>query len=876
MIKHRKIHVYVLSFIMPIIILGLVYLKFGMYPFGNHTLLICDLNGQYADFYSAYYDILTEGKSLLYSWQAGLGLNFLGIFAYYLASPFSLLIVFFAKKQLTEALLLITLLKTGTSGLTFSLYGKSVLKAPPVPLLLCSVLYALASYSVVYSFNLMWLDGVVLLPLILLGTEKILQKNKALFLILSLMLSFIANFYVAYMTGIFSFLYFSAAFFSKHTFKELRLFGRKLLAFCSSALLAAGCAAILLVPAYYALKNGNGGADLSSFQWKINFKLLDLLSKTQLGAYDTLKNEGLPNIYCGLLPLLILPLYFFNQKIPRRERIIYLSLLGLLIFSFNLSGLDLLWHGFDSPNWFPYRYSFVFSFLLLFLTLKQFNQLKYSDLPGIAKSAAAWIILIMIVQKINYPHLPDYLLTTGIFLLGIYSLLLAGLLRSAKTQKKILLYALTGLVLLESSLNTWSLIKGMDREFRYTTKEEYTQTLSKMKALIPEIPAMSENFYRLDRIGGRTYNDPLNLGYNGVAHFSSMSNMGMIKSLRQLGFLSTAADKSVDFAGSTPITESLLGIKYVISGHDKELGYLKVLDKGELSLYENKYVLPIGFLVSSCLLALDPSKDDNPFRLQNTLLNLALGHSENTYFNDFNDYFLPLSIKKVKLTNAAITYEKGQETVGKTAGNQTGSMEFILINPRGQQVYACFQTINNPVRIFVNEEEIKDYLPVYNKRIVDLGFHPRNKELSIKLSFDESFTLSRKYFYGLSEKNLAKALAPLKKGVLENVYVTDTTVRGNVAVDDNSLLFTSIPFDPGWTVYVDGRKTSSVFKIGNAFLGVELPLGKHDIFFTFQPQGLRLGMAISGISLLLLLGFMIKGRVWRRPYTISPFPTDTH
>lgn len=854
----KSVALYLLAFLIPFSILSLVYLKHGMYPFGEKTILLCDMSGQYVDFYSTYYEILTQGKSILYSWHAGMGLNFLGIFAYYLSSPFSLLIIFFEKQHLTEALLLITLLKIGASGFTFVLYAQYTFKSSKTVILPFSILYALMSYAVVYSFNLMWLDGVIFLPLVLLGTEKILRENKSLFFVFSLISIFLANFYIAYMVGIFSFLYFLTTFFAEHSFKEIRLFARKLLVFGFSALLAAGCAAVLLIPTFYALRNGQGGPDLSLFTWKINFKLFDLLSKAQLGAYDTLKYQGLPNIYCGLLPLILLPLYLANKKIPVKEKILFSSLLGFLIFSFNFSNLDIMWHAFDKPDWFPNRYSFVFSFLLIFLALKGLENLQSSDPPDLIKISVFWIVLIIILQKIKYTYLSDKLLMISIFLLALYTLLLGGFLK-LKPRKNILLLSLTGFILLESTLNTWYLVQRMDGEYSYVTKQEYGQTLTKLEPLITEIQTKDPNFYRLDRIGGRTFNDPMNLNYNGITHFSSMSNSEMYNSLRQLGFLTTAGYKSVNFAGSTPLTESLLGIKYVISAKNKGLGYKEIINKGEFKAYKNLHALPLAFLVDKALLELDTSKDNNPFRLQNKLLNLALGLSPKS---DSPDYFLPLTLKQTKLTNATISKEKEKEIIRRSNASWEGSVEFTLINPQAQQVYACFQTIDNDVQLFLNEEEIKGYLPVYNKRIVDLGFHPDNKELRIKLSFrNQGFTLAEKYFYGLSEPNLNRALIPLKDKILENVQVTDTSVQGKVRVREKAktLLFTSIPYDPGWQVLVDGQNASTR-KIADAFLGVELKEGQHEISFLFRPKGLRLGLIISGISLVIFVFLIVEDR----------------
>jgi len=853
---------YCCSFFVPLLVLFFTYCQLGIGPAGEKTILICDLSGQYVDFYSTYQQILSERKSLLYSWQAGLGLNFLGLFSYYLASPFSLLILLADQESLPESLLLITLLKIGCCGLSFAIAAKKMFKLSNGLIFIGSLLYALCSYNIAYSFNLMWLDGVIILPLLILGVEKILRERNCLLYLFSLIYILLANFYIGYMVALFSFLYFLVSSFSAYAWPQIKLFLPKLLLLAGSALLAAGCVAIILIPTFFALQNGQGGPSLSLWKWTINFDLLDLLSKSPLGAYDTLKYQGLPNIYCGLLPLILSSLYFLNGSISFKERLGFAALTGFIIMSFALGALNLAWHGFDSPDWFPFRYSFVLSFLLLFLAAKGISQLDRLPTGTIVKTGALWALVMLILQKMDYPYLRNRALIIGAFLFILYSLLLAGLAGSKKDKiRKAIVALLIVLALAESTLNCRYLIKGLDQEFAYVSKEKYQQVLPGIKAVINEIHSQDQTFYRLDRIGGRTYNDPMNLNYRGLTHFSSLAYADLNKTLRQLGFLCTAGYKSINFAGSTPLTESLLAIKYVISAEQKGLGYTKIADGPVYDGYRNIYALPIAFLTDESLLSWDSTKDNNPFRLQNSFFNLAQGNKEKI------DYFRPLEVIGIKLTNATMTTEPAngftREIYSKKDPDLKGEVEYTLLNPESQQVYACFNTINDDgCRIFVDGQEIKGYLPLYNKRIIDLGFHPENKEIKVKITFSSSgFSLKQKYFYGLSEANLAQALTPLHLEKIEDLAVTDTSVQGKVSVKDKKLLFTSVPYDPGWRVFVDGRETVPSV-IDNVFIGIRLEEGIHHIALHFRPKGFYAGAVLSMLSFLLVI--LLIGRRLRR------------
>jgi len=842
--------IYLLAFLSPALILMLAYFLNGIYLFGPKTVLISDLNGQYIDFYSAYYEILHGRQSLLYSWQAGLGLNFLGLLAYYLASPFSFFIVLWPKQYLPEALLVIILLKVGAAGLTFAFFARNKFKVSGLPLVFFAASYALMAYCVVYTFNLMWLDGVVFLPLVLHGTEQLLKKGRYLFLTGSLIITFLANYYISFMVGLFCLLYFLAGYFSGYSRFNLKLFGAKLAKFLFSALLAACCSAFLLWPTYLALKHSYGSLDLSIFRWGINFALFDLLGKTQIGAYDTLRYAGLPNIYCGLLTLLLVPLYFLNNRIPVREKLIYLGLLAFLILSMNFTNLNFMWHAFDRPNGFPYRYSFVFSFLLLFLAVKSFCYLEHVNRANIFKVFAAWLLLIGLLQKLEYGFLSDKLLMSGLILLLIYSFLLSWRLQTTEGfRKKAVTALLACFLLLELTVNTGYLLRQMDKEFQYKTRQQYAGTLEEMQEIVNAIQAQDQSFYRMDRIGGRSFNDPLNLNYAGVAHFSSMSDPDLFMFLRQMGFLATSSFKALNFAGSTPVTESLLAVKYVISGKDKGLGYSEIINNGHWSGFQNNYALPLGFLVNKAILEFDHTKDNNPFRLQDIFVNLALGRTEET---GFQTYFTRIPLQSTKLTNARIiNADNGRETIEIIDKNQTAAIEFTVINPVAQQVYACFNTVNNEIKLFLNDEQLTGYLPVYNKRIIDLGFHPAGQQLKIKLVFaEQGFAMPEKYFYGLTETKLAEALKPLHNAVPQDIRADGTTVniRVNVQDGERNLLFTSIPYDPGWQAFVDGRSVP-LLKIANVFIGLELTEGQHEVLLKFQPQGLLSGLVVSGIGL---------------------------
>ena len=150
-----------LAFIMPAAVFLLILLRYRIVPFGNTTLLFSDLDSQYIEFMAEYRRILTGGGSFFYSWHAGIGMNFIALTAYYLASPFNFMLVLFPENQLLLAVSLITALKLGCAGAAFAyclrVSDSAGKRAEP----LFASFYALSGWALGYAFNLMWLDALI-------------------------------------------------------------------------------------------------------------------------------------------------------------------------------------------------------------------------------------------------------------------------------------------------------------------------------------------------------------------------------------------------------------------------------------------------------------------------------------------------------------------------------------------------------------------------------------------------------------------------------------------------------------------------------------------------------------------------------------------
>ena len=171
--KLKKNIIYILAFILPIIIIIFVFLLRKVGISSNTTILFGDMFSQYIGFFGKLKDVLSGDGSIFYAFNKSLGGNTIGLFAYYLASPLNLIFVLFPKELLSNAILIIYLIKIGISSLALAIYINKVYRKNDYSILIFSLCYGLMSYTIVFHINIMWLDGVMLLPLIEIGRAHV-------------------------------------------------------------------------------------------------------------------------------------------------------------------------------------------------------------------------------------------------------------------------------------------------------------------------------------------------------------------------------------------------------------------------------------------------------------------------------------------------------------------------------------------------------------------------------------------------------------------------------------------------------------------------------------------------------------------------------
>ena len=885
-----------ISFAAPCLILLISYFIFGVFPFGDNSVLSLDLNGQYVYYYDYMYDVFAGKESVFYSWSRNLSGEFMGIIGYYLGSPFNLLVWIWPRECITEGLLTMMVTKVGAIGLCAAIYlsrGKGMGRLTTVIFASC---YALSAYTLEQTMNPMWLDGVMILPIVVYGVEKLIDNGKFIMLTVSLTYAFVTCFYIGYMIGIFSAIYFFYYTCVSHRKKLYRVFIQRGLMFTGVAVVSVMMSAFMLLPVYHSLSYGKFDFADNVTEAKAittNFHFIEILDKMFPGTYDTCRMSGLPFVYCGTIVLIMLPLYFFSKKIRGRDRIAGAVLISILCVSMYVQQIDMLWHGGQLPNWLPYRYSFMLSFIMVSFAAKAFDSI--AEIPKKRIAAVALIlfaVLLMIENADNY--LEDISRDTmdglTVVLPAMFVLLLVS---AALVQLKDKLGIKKGWTVLfcfiiaaEGFYNTISQLFRQDADIVYSTRPSYNDVIQPAREVVRGIKEEDDGFYRIEKTFFRTVNDPMALNMYAISHSSSMLNAKPIKLLEDLGF--SARSHYTRYSGATEITKSLLGVKYELSCPDNSTANIKSAE--DITVTKNEYALPMAYLVDPAYFSLELPESD-PFEAQNKLLSAMAGSNRDSgYFKRLiNSDRTPVTLEKTNVTQGKTT--DGHHSFKVKEKGKNAELVYTLSMPIDSSLYMYLPTkYERKVNVWLNR---KTFLGTYfegdNNSIMKIGDFKRGEEVVIGLTLtkDDLYFREAQFVY-INDKNIStdiqKLLDKNKDTVAERP--TPTSMKVTVNAEEDSFLFTSIPEEKGWEVFIDGKKAelkdlSDSSKTVNYYTALEDTLitvpveaGKHTIEFRFTTAGYPLAVFVSIAGVLLFAASIFIYVKFLRPNANDEFDDD--
>lgn len=968
---------YIASFLIPFLLTFVSYVCFDVYPFGERSVLTLDLNGQYIYYFESLRDAFWGDGSAFYSWSRNLSGGFMGIIGYYLASPFTLIVMLLPRKMILESVMIMQMAKVGAAGLTFCVYAQKAKKLRPLQSIMFSTMYAMMAYVVIQLIDPMWIDGPVFLPLIILGVEYLVDDGRKLNYIIPTALMFVANFYIGFMIAIFIALYFVYYVFfgTDRKFKGsddyLKVFVRMVI----STVVVMMCSIIMILPVYNALALGkfdfSGKPDYS---YRAMFNPIELVPCLLPNQYYSVNVDegtrlyGRPEIYCGVLTFILFPLFYMNKKIKTNKKIGYSLLTFALIFSMYVKPLNMMWHGGQDPNWLPYRYSFLLSFVLVSMAADIFSHLDGYNLSLI--SAGSSFGIVGLLTLIFYVKMPSFnyneekykyvatlpykanmnrgsetweelwlgtiafgMVLAGIYIIGVY------LYSHSKTKKgrNAITVAMAALIFFETGYNCYDSFRKIFKEVGNSDRSTYTEIMG-APDIVAELEAYDGGFYRAEKTFNRMVNDDLAYGLRGISHSSSVMNTRAIKFIETMGFFTQSFESK--YEGCNPVADSLLGIKYILDDPNRnsnnnvgmvDSSYIKrysttyTKDKNisaNLDVYENPNALNIGYMADDDIMILTALGNDNPFNSLNNFLSAMTGNTEDfenivpkQYYVPF-DYTVTYDETKVNLHDYTNTTGVVHDCYESYAGVDDAVVNVNVTVPHDGNIYMHLGSeLRKQCNVWVavkdedgvyrgqhtRTEAFDSYGSYFNTNsspIVRMGPFNEGDEVQIRFTIigtgpNGSYLGSNEYlmvrknagfnFYYLDEEAFTEDISKLKANQweLDTDKTNERYLVGDVEAQDGQILMTSIPYEPGWTVKVDGKTIdnliyeetivneatgdkSTVIKnkqgdvgqviVLGTMIGIRLPAGKHTVSMKYTPPGFNMGVVtlILGIAVLFL------------------------
>ena len=881
-----------LCFAIPIAIMYVIYLALDIHPFGDGSVLVLDLNAQYVYFYEALREFVWGDQSLLYSFSRQLGGEFMGIYAYYLASPLSYIVAFFPKSKILEALLTIILLKTGLCGVSFGYYLHKTTqgKRKKTVIVAFSLMYALCSYAIVQQNNSMWIDALFWLPILVYSIEQLITHRKFKLFVVSLAMVIMSNYYIGYMVCIFVALYFFYYYVAKsengenNPFNEKNHFAKSLLRIIIYSALAIGISAIIILTAYYSLSFGKTTFSDPSWKFEIRADIMDFLTKFLPGSYDTVRRSGLPFVYCGVLTLLMLPVYFISPKVSNREKAMSGVLFLIFMLSFMINVVDLVWHGFQEPNWINYRYSFMLSFLMLVMAYKGFVNFEQISTKVPLVTAGFISMFLIVAQKYTFSSLNseeggklDFIQTIAFtfICLAVYLIVLAAY-KKSKNQQSVAI-ALTLIVSIEMFANGISNVGGLANDVVYSTYSSYNDFISGIRPTVEKVQRLDTSFYRMEKINHRRVNDNMALNIRGLSNSSSTLNRSTVEILRHMGYASSAHKST--YYGGNPINDSLLGLRYIIVdskeinpkamteiSNTKELlqKYYDLYTSDEnYNVYYNKYALSLAYGVSNAVTSqtfVNENGDDanaSPYQTLNQMVSAMLG-SENVI-----EIFNSVDNVEESTSNCDVSYIQNHYKYAPEDSAAGCSITYTFsAEADGDYYFYLPSDYPREVKLEVNGVSYGSFYGTDTNRGMFIGSFNAGEGVKLKMTLKSNVLYVQAHepiFHYLDQELFENSFDRLAQTqmIIDDEYKEDHITGTVKTTSTNQTIMTTIPYDTGWIVKVDGEVVN-ISQAFDAFIAFEIDdIGEHTIEFIYRSKAFVYGAIISAVCLGLFLILII-------------------
>ena len=813
--KEKRKQIFLLSFLLPFVMLLLIIIVRGVYPFGDKCILRTDFYHQYLPFYSELQHKLSHFKSLFYTYDVGLGTNFLTLFAYYLSCPFNIFLFFIPQKFVLEFMTFMIIFKISLSSLTMSYYLVKRYKEDSLIFVSFSILYAFSGYMAAYYWNIMWLDNILLFPLLMLGFENVCNGKKPYLYIVSLSLTILCNYYIATITSFFFILYF--IFYNIVKDYKLHRIATNFMRVAIYTIVSVFISSVLLLPVFYAFNTTVSSESVFPTQVHEYFHIAKIIGRHLPLAKVENGIEYWPNIYSGIITLPLLFLYFQSKKIKLKEKISYGILILFFIASFSVNVLDYAWHVFKFPNSLPCRQSFIYTFILLTICVKPLLNIRKFGEKQIAYTISSFVLFIAVFEELI---LSDKVEASAIYmsivLLLIYLLVFVKF-RKRKYIKAIMPIVLLCIICIESFINLYNTsIYVIDRN-------SYIENVDDIKKVLSDVRKITNDFYRVERVKLKAKDDGAFINFPSSSIFSSSSYRSGSDFYKQFGM--EASTNAYSITGSTPFMDAFFSVKYKIyekkPEYADELNIREINNVNDVYLYQNIDTLPISFILDDKFLDEYDKSPGNPATVQN---------------NFARSMNLDLLLDKVEVDIRGIE--------ARCKIDESGDYYAFV---RDKSIKEVTVSYNNTSEQFKN---------VNRGFFLELGYLKQGDSIELRNDTSDDDLLVE--IFKFNYESMKKIISEIKSySHLKMKSFSDSKMSYTIDVKKKGTCVITLPYDDGFTIKVDGNKVD--YKETMDFLlGFELDRGTHVVELNYTPRGLKEGLVLSFVGILALIAIICK------------------
>ena len=820
----------------------LLFFLFQLYPFSDQTLAWCDMKQQVIPFLLDFKNIISGNSDMLLNLQNAGGMSFWGVFFFFIASPFTFLVLLVPAAQMYLFANILVLLKMCACSLTAALFFQRRFRnLSTVQVTALSVMYAFCGYTMLYFQNMVWLDVMAMFPILLIGVDLLVREGRILCFVLAFSAVLVLNFYLTYMVVVFLILAFGLFLFFCEKDREKRK--RTVFLLGVSAFLTMLITAAVWLPSF--------------LQYLSSARTIGILENLASGSFMTHYYTTLPILLCsgGVFAAIAI---LKGQSFGRETKAL-LVLWLLTVVPIFIEPVNKMWHT-GSYQAFPARYGYIPVFLGLIFLAKAISDLNGSgDLPFRQEIPGAVIGLFLVgsmalvaYMLITY-RFEDLTIYTRALWLDQTSILTFLIFTAVAVLSYFLLMYLYRNQMLTKGMFSFFLILAVVCESLFSgsvfigsaaNPDLFYQPVFDLSGRISDDSLYrvknSHKYFDLNLMGG--------LGYPTLNHYTSLTDEDYMFTMKKLGYSSYWME--VGSQDGSLLTDALLGNRYtVVQSREVKPEDDVVYQNDWYAILKNKYRMSFGTVMSSQDISKSEDLPDaTRMEIQQSIFE-QLFHSSKKLVTEY-EYSSSENLKCTKTKNGTVMIKEDPET--------NGTLSYDILVEGTQTLYLdCFdkltnnlsEPINNSFHVSVNDRTVQSMYPAQKENgLLNLGTFT-DELVRVRLTVYKDVSAKSFGIYGMDLSTLGTSLDSAPSVSLKQ---QGNAVSGTVTVSGNDrYLFLPLPLQKGYTATVNG-KDAQIFRVFDDFMAIKLSDGENQVSVRYLPPGFRAGIVISGFGVVLL------------------------